>query len=484
MDVGYLLLNMIIKRGARICLALSIVFVLLFTTGCGKGGTTEAKSAYKNVKLVYWRVFDDEDTMRPLIEAYRKIHPNVTIEYRKLRLEEYERELLDALSEDRGPDIFSVPNTWMIRYKAKLLPLPKKTTLPVKHMVGTIKKEEVVELIPTTSITPTQVSKTFLDVVASDAIMKFNTGTKEKPVYEDRIFGLPLSMDNLVMYYNKDILNNAGVINPPKTWTDFQSAVKQITKIDETGNNILLSGAAIGTANNVVRNFDILSLLMMQNLAPMLDADGYAAFDKKPAKLKDVEGLPGLGALEYYTQFASPLYEGYCWNDTMPNSLDAFIKGNVGFFFGYAYQRSTIEAKAPKLNFDVASVPQVGADQKVNYANYWLEVVSDKTKLKDYAWDFVQFITNEKNITDFLMKNKKPTALKSATIINKQLADSALMVFADQLLTSKSWYHGYNELAAEQAFTEMINATLTGTVEPRKALQQAVEKINQSIKKK
>lgn len=466
------------KRFLSIFLLAALMLVSL--NGCLKGGTQAAQDAYKPVTLTWWRTWDDQAAVSDLITAYQALHPNVTIQYRKFRYEEYEQALLNAMAEDRGPDVFSISNTWMQKYQPRLLPLPSQTTLPIKSLQGTIKKEEVVNLVTTKALTLANVKSSFLDVVAGDVLLLQNVGTAEKPTYAQKVFGLPLSVDTLVMYYNKNLLNNAGIAEPAKTWQDFQSQVKQITKIDNATGNILIAGAGIGTANNVVRSFDIISLLMMQNMATMIDSEGYASFDKIPRALGDVDKAPGVGALEYYTQFASPLFEGYCWNKTMPSSLTAFTSGKLGYFFGYAYQRDTIRTTNPQLNFGVASVPQVGEQQKVNYANYWVETVSRKTKNVDYAWDFVQFITNEQNVVKYLSANGKPTALRSTKLINQQLADENLAPFAGELLTAKSWYKGNDENGAEGVFADMINNVLGG-LDAQKAVTNAAARINLSI---
>ena len=287
----------------KIFIIVLAVVIAITATACAKGGTTAAKSAYKSEKIVWWRVWDNEDAVADLIKAYRAIHPNVSIEYRKFRYEEYEKALIEALAEDRGPDIFSINNTWVERYKSKLLPIPEKIIVPVKQIVGSVKKEEVIELISTKPLTTTQIKKNFLDVVGSDVISKDDVSQSDPAKQSLKVWGLALSMDTLVLFYNKDLLSNAGIAEPPETWTEFQDQVSKITKIDKETGDILVSGAGIGAANNVVRSFDILSLLMMQNLAPMLQ-NGVAAFDKKPAGF---EQSPGLGALNYYLQFVSPL---------------------------------------------------------------------------------------------------------------------------------------------------------------------------------
>ena len=101
-------------------------FLLLATLvvmgqGCGTPNAAPP-GASKPVTLTYWRVLDDGDAFDQIIQGYRALHPNVSINYRKLRLDEYERELVNALAEDRGPDIISLHNTWVRSYQAKLLP--------------------------------------------------------------------------------------------------------------------------------------------------------------------------------------------------------------------------------------------------------------------------------------------------------------------------------------------------------------------------
>ena len=87
----------------------SIVFVsvaaLLFTgAGCTKGPSPEVIKALQPVTLEWWGVFDDQDTVGPVISAYTAQHPNVSIDYKMFRSDEYEAALLNAFAEDRGPD--------------------------------------------------------------------------------------------------------------------------------------------------------------------------------------------------------------------------------------------------------------------------------------------------------------------------------------------------------------------------------------------
>ena len=454
-----------------------ILFVLLLAALPLLGLRCKSPVTAEPVKLTYWRVFYDPHSMSEIIAAYKKNHPKVFLELKKIRYEEYEQLFLEALAEDRGPDIFSVHNSWIGKYQSKITPLPKTVTLPFQSIQGTFKKEVVTELKTIPTITSAGVRKNFLDVVASDVIRNVKIeGNKT----EEQILGLPLAVDTLVLFYNKDILNAAGVATEPKNWDEFLRDVTRITKFDEQG-NIIVAGASLGTANNIPRFNDILSVLMMQNGAVMTDANNYATFHLVPPTSADKSYRPGIEALHFYTDFASANKQAYTWNASMPDAMEEFITGKTAFFLGYAYQIPVIKSRAPQLRWAIAPLPQVNAEHKANVANYWVETVSKKTKHADEAWDFIQFAASAEQAEKYLNKTGKPTALRA--LVDKQLSNPALEAFAGQLLTAKSWYRGNDAGKMEQAMADMVTGALSAA-EPGKleeAVNLAIKRINQTI---
>ena len=97
------------------------------------------------VLLRYWRVYDGNDAFDPIFNAYQQIHRNISFDYRTFRYSEFEHEVLNALAEDRGPDIISLPNSALHRWQSKgmLQPVPPVMTIPYREAQGTIKKEYV-----------------------------------------------------------------------------------------------------------------------------------------------------------------------------------------------------------------------------------------------------------------------------------------------------------------------------------------------------
>lgn len=451
-------------------------FLLVFILSSGISCKIQDKAttqAMEPITLTYWRVIDGPDAFTEIIDNYKAMHPYININYRKLRLEEYEDELLNALAEDRGPDIFSIHNTWIKKYQTKIEPMPASTTLVYPVAKGSIKKEIVNELRTTPSLTLGQIRDLFVDVVSRDVVLE-----------DGKVYGLPLSVDTLAMFYNKDLFNNAGIGEAPKYWNrELLQTVKKLSKQDPK-RGLIQSGIALGTSKNIERYSDILGLLMMQNGAVMVDDSNRVSFHKVPDYARDSEYNPGLAALQFYTDFANPSKEAYSWNDELGDSTEMFISGNLAIMFGYSYHIPIIQAAAPKLNFSVTEFPQIeggGPASNINFANYWVETVSKKSAHKNEAWDFLQYITKAEQASTYLNITNKPTALRS--LVQEQRGKDTVGVFANQVLTAKTWYRGNNVKAMEQVFAEMIEASLnsSNSADLQKFINNSANKIQQTI---
>ncbi len=456
-------------------IALIVIPVVLLTTGAGcfGGGDVKPGSAEK-VTLKYWRVFDEKDSFEKIIDAYEARHPNVKIEYRKLRTEEYEKELIRALAEGEGPDIFTVHNSKLEEYKNLLQPMPSELNITYLVTKGTLRKETVLEARREPTLSQKAYKQRFLDVVASDAIMDYQPDPDEEAV--SRIFGVPLAVDTLALYSNDELLAAAGIAEAPKTWEAFMEDVIKLTKYDSQG-SIIQSGAALGTTNNVDRPSDIISALMLQNGTVMTDDRGRVAFHTIPSGTPDGV-FPGLDAVRFYTDFANPTREAYTWNETFPDALEAFANGQTAFFLGYSYHVPMLTSMAPKLDYSINKLPQISGSKEVNFANYWVETVSKTTKNSDYAWDFLLFASDPDNVGSYLAEAKKPTAVRS--LIAGQVEDEKLGVFSEQLLTAKTWYHGKDADAMDKAFEDLSNAILLGAGEPSDVISQAARVVSQT----
>lgn len=398
----------------------------------------------QSVTLQFWGTFDDDRFYSDAIAEFNKANPGVRVIYRKFNFEDYEKQLIDSFAAGTGPDIWLMHNAWLPKHNDKIQPLPQEK----------IKGEDK----------PLFTFKEFQDQFVDVAVKDLTIG--------GQIYGLPIYVDTLALYYNKDLLNTAGIVSPPRTWEEFNDDVKRLTVLDSRG-NIVGAGAAIGAAKNINRSTDILALLMLQNGTKMTDESNTSATFAKSVNGQDT----GENALQYYTDFANPSKpQIYTWNDRQHYSIDAFTNGDAAMMFNYSHHIATIRDKSARFNFGTAPIPQIsGTPVAVNYANYWAPTVAKQSKYPIVAWKFLISLSSARGNALYVNASNRPSARRD--LIEQQKTDPDLGVFATQTLSARSWYQVDNS-AIETIFAEMINDVNFGRASVRDALRAAENKVS------
>lgn len=417
---------------------LAVVILLLFLILGGGGG-----GQLQPVTLQFWGTFDDLSFYDSAISAFERAYPSVKIIYKQIPFEDYEKELVNSFAAGTGPDIWLMHNTWLPKHADKIQPLPQQVLEGEKTPLFTIKDFQ----------------DQFLDVTLADLTQ------------DGQIYALPIYVDTLGLYYNKDFFNTAGIASPPATWDEFNNDVKKLTSVDQRG-NIVKSGAAIGTADNINRSTDVLTLLMLQSGVQMTDSEHRNATFSQQIEGQDV----GETALQYYTNFADPTKSVYAWNSQQHYSIDAFTEGNVAMMFNYSHQIKTLRSKSARFNFGIAPVPQIaGTPVAVNFANYWAPTVSKQSKNPVTAWKFLVYLSSAQGAASYINASDRPSARRD--LIEQQKNDPDLGVFAAQALSARSWYQIDNS-AIETIFAEMIDNVNFGRMSARDSLEAAENKVN------
>lgn len=390
-----------------------------------------------------WGVIDDEDVYNNLAGGFSGINPGVKITYKKKAIETYEQELLRAFAAGTGPDAFQIHHTWLTKYQDILLPAPA-------------------DVLPTVSF-----KEAFVDVVGAD----FAPGLE--------VYGVPLYVDTLALYYNTDLFNSAGIVFPPTDWDGFEVYSRMLTQRKQSG-DILLSGAAIGSGNNIVSSPDLLALLMLQQGAPLIDLKGRMSFKTASGVSNQINAAEK--ALTFYTSFAKQGNPNYSWSATgKDNSETAFSQNHAAMMFGYAEARNRLRAKNPKLKFEVAPMPQIkGTAFRRNYADYWGFGVYKNSKNQRVAWEFLKYLTLPQSAEYYLSLTGRPAAHK--VLIQKQQQDQRMKVFADQALSAVTWLQR-DVSVIRNAFIQMIDAQATSDQTPLQTLSTAEVEINALLRK-
>ncbi len=386
-------------------------------------------------ELKVWGVFDAERAMsESLIADFQAKNPRVTVKYRRFDVRTYEQDLINALAAGTGPDVFMIKNTWLAKHSDKITPIPQA------------------------SYTPADLAEAFPAVVEKDFVTS------------GQVYALPLYVDSLALFYNKDLFDNAGIANPPKTWAEFEVLIPLLRRLDSSGRIVQAAAAVGGSDRNINEASDLLTLLMLQDGVKMSDS-GRAQFS--PA---------GLSSLEYYTSFARAQNQNYTWDPTLHYSLDAFSEESVAMVFNYGHQIAALKEKNPFLNFGVAPMlQQPNAKKDINYANYWGLAMSNKSLAQSIALPFILNSTILPEVSvKYLNATGRPPALRLLIASNSK--NPGLGVFARQALTSISWLKT-DDTAIDEIISKMIDLVITGQLAPSEALKQAQEKVNELLRR-
>ncbi len=406
------------------------------------GGSSNSGSTIKRAELTAWGTTDDAVQFNTLVKSYQVLNPGVKISYEKKSLESYEEELIRAFASGKGPDIFALHNTWLAKYGDLLAPAPQ-------------------ELIPQADLKGTMVDVVARDFMAADAL-----------------YGVPLAVDTLALYYNTDLFNSAGIVFPPNNWDEFVKDSRLLTKRKPNG-DIAISGAAMGAGKNVSYSPDILALLMLQYGTSFINAAGSVNFGALGGSGNMLN--PAEAALDFYTSFAKPTNQNYSWfKGSAFTSEDLFAQNRVGMLFGYAGTRGDLIKKSPRLQFAVAPVPQVkNAVFNKNYAQYWGYGVYKNTKNKQAAWEFLRYLLTPQIQEYYGTAMQKASVVRSVIAKQQQIPD--LKVFADQALTAVS-VNRIDFALLRSVFTQMIESQVSGDQSLRQSLQNAASTMNASLK--
>jgi len=299
-------------------------------------------NANKEVTISYWGLWENDAIIRPIINEFEAKYPNIKVQYQKQSHKQYRQRLQSAIERDEGPDVFRFHSTW----------------------VPMLQKE--LSAVPTTVMTPTEFASVFYPVAKNDLVAG------------QTIYGIPLMIDGLGLYYNEDLFAAAGITVPPSTWAELLSMIPKIAKPE--GSTFAVSAIALGTTGNIENFSDILANMFMQNGASLVTPTGKEAEE----------------TLSFYRRFANPSDPVYTWNDTMDNSIYAFAIGKVAMIIAPSWRAFDIRQISPNLRFKIAPIPQL-SDTPVTWASYWAEGVSSKSKYQKQAWEFLKFLTSKES---------------------------------------------------------------------------------------
>ncbi|HEX2221757.1 MAG TPA: ABC transporter substrate-binding protein [Candidatus Limnocylindria bacterium] len=304
------------------------------TGAAGGDGATECIGE-GDVILSGWQASEDEgELLEQMFAGFEEQCPNITIDYQPVA-GDYAQAMIANFSAGTPPDVFyvdsSVAPEWI--EEGFLLPLD--------------------DYIAESGVDTAQFYPGYLDAFRGP---------------DDQIYGLPKDASTLAMFYNTDMLEEAGV-EPPTNWEELQAAAEALTTGDVTG--LCLSPS-----------LDRALAFIYQNGGSIYNEDlTEVTFDSPETR----------EALEYYLGLfesgfaATPATLGSGWCG------EAIGQGKVAIVFEGNWLIPSLENDFPDINYAHAEMP-AGAEQATLAFTVSYSIGADSANA-DAAWSLLSYLT-------------------------------------------------------------------------------------------
>ncbi|MFD0049616.1 ABC transporter substrate-binding protein [Actinomycetes bacterium NPDC127524] len=338
-------------------LGISAVLLGSVLTGCSnEKSSSEEKDKKVTITLAGWGSSPEETKLLDsVLKDFETAHPNIHIKHEVIQ-DQYMDVMKTRLIGGQGPDVFYLD----------------------------------------ASEAPGLIDTGVLEPLNKYEDKKFDEGDFEKPLLkafqkDGKTYGFPKGYSTLALFYNKKMLNDAGV-EVPKTWEELQAASKKLTKGKEVygfGQNPELARTYfIGESNG--------GKVIKDNKANFSDPKVVSAFQPYiDQHLKDKSA-------------AQPSEVGAGWTGEM------FGQGKAAMVLEGNWTIPYLQSTFKDLDYGTAEVPTInGKKGTMAYTvSYVMNAASEKKKA---SWELISYLTGKEGMkkwtgTGFELPSRKSVA--------------------------------------------------------------------------
>ena len=273
--------------------------------------------------------------------------------------------------------------------------------------------------------------------------------------FDGSTYGIPHLADAYALYYNKAMLDDAG-LEPPQTWDEMATAAETLSTTDgRTGLAVSGVEGAEGATGLIIR---------------LLAAGGA---------VEEIDSPAGVEALEDFASMAdsgaiSPGFLTWIEDDVK----NQFAQERAAMMINSATYVSLLREETPDLEWDVSLLPaDETATTFLSAENLSIGATSENA---DAAWDLIEFMQEPEELETYLPERNK---LPARDDVPGTAEDPIRAVFAEQL--QEAWApEGDVAATSGEIFTHVqraLQATVSGTATAQEAAAQAQEAIDEAL---
>ena len=317
-------------------------------------GTLVSNASAQDVEITYWQ-YDYAtrvDAIDQLIEQFEAENPGIDVIHETFPYDAYQQQVAASLPAGQGPDVVQLFYGW----------------LPAWARAG------YVEALPAEYFDPETLSEEFVPMAQA---AKFG----------GEWYGLPTAVRSLALFYNADMLAEAGYDEPPATWAEFEEIARALT--ERRGASFTQTGYGISPAgqdHNLIRE-----ILTRQYGTPPYNEDNTEVLYDSPE---------GLAAFEHYMSWIT---------GDEPLGVIEFVPGNNGYRDGFRQIQNIAmiidgsfaigdTQNAAQFDWGVTEIPVLEeGGTRANFGSFWMNGLTpnafeDEATLEASA-KFLEFIT-------------------------------------------------------------------------------------------
>ena len=385
-----------------------ISLLLTAVLACSMLGTAAyAEEASGDVTIwYYWETEGHQKALNHIIEEFNGSQDSITVEAKYVPFADFKKQLSIGASSDELPDLVILDNPDHAAYAAMGI---------------------------------------FADITDKFDVSNYYEGPVNSCTLDGKLYGVPFGSNDLVLFYNEDMLKEAGC-EVPTTWDELLEVAKATT-----------TDSVFGFAHCALQNEE-----GTFNFLPWVWSTGATSYE-----INSEGGIKALNFEKELVDSGAMTKEAINW--TQGDTMHQFIAGNLAMMINGTWQIPTMREEVPDLNWNVAPIPQ-DKEQASGLGGENYAVIAGGNE--DAAVKFLEFATTPE--TCLYMMNAMGYISADSTIAKDQFeGDEVYQVFVDEM----QYAHARGPLPEWPSISDAIslafNKVITGESAPEDAAAEA-----------
>lgn len=396
----------------NVIVSMLLLLMMSFVAACGGSSGGNANSA----NLTVWAMGTEGESLKVVANDFNKQNPGIHVQVQAIPWTDAHSKLLTSVAGSQTPDIAQMGTTWMAEFaKTGALDTP-----------------------------PSSINQS-----------SFFQGAWSTAVTNGSAVGVPWYVDTRVLYYRTDIAQKAGITNPPQNWDQLLADTKAMQQKGGSKYGIFLA------TND------------WQQLLPFVWQNNGKIYTGSNFSLNSPEVVQ---ALSYYQTF----FKQGLTPQSVPTNFDvaqSFIKGTTPMFFSGPWQIGLIQQEGgATMNGKWAVAPMPQKVSNTSFVGGADLVVFKKSKNRDAAWKFIQYLTSPDVQAKWYDTSKDLPAVQAAWNNGTLSSDKNLSVFHTQLGNTQTPPTIPNWEQVANVIDNDMEQTMLGKTSPQQAAQDMQQK--------